>query len=120
VNMVGGQDDLVFDGGSFVLDGDGSVLLEGPRFRTGELAVDLALPTAAPDAATPLDVVQLSDATERTDHLDTPVDLADRGTTPASPIKRPSAFSTTAQRPRPLSAWLATLRASQAAASSGV
>jgi len=32
VNMVGGQDDLVFDGGSFVLDDDGSVLASAPQF----------------------------------------------------------------------------------------
>jgi NAD+ synthase (glutamine-hydrolysing) len=85
VNMVGGQDDLVFDGGSVVLDGDGSVLLDGPRFRTGELAVDLELPCAAPDAATPVDVVQLSDATAQGAHLDGPVDLAARGAAPAAP-----------------------------------
>ena len=85
VNMVGGQDDLVFDGGSFVLDGDGSVLLDGPRFGTGELAVDLEVPCSAPDVATPVEVVRLSDATQRADHLDAPVDLAARGTTPPSP-----------------------------------
>lgn len=32
VNMVGGQDDLVFDGGSFVLDSDGTVLASAPQF----------------------------------------------------------------------------------------
>ncbi|PFG35427.1 NAD+ synthase (glutamine-hydrolysing) [Flavimobilis soli] len=32
VNMVGGQDDLVFDGGSFVLDADGTVLASAPQF----------------------------------------------------------------------------------------
>ena len=26
VNMVGGQDDLVFDGGSFALNGDGALM----------------------------------------------------------------------------------------------
>ena len=32
VNMVGGQDDLVFDGGSFVLDSDGTVRASAPQF----------------------------------------------------------------------------------------
>lgn len=32
VNMVGGQDDLVFDGGSFVVDRDGTVLSSAPQF----------------------------------------------------------------------------------------
>lgn len=33
VNMVGGQDELVFDGGSFVLNGDGTVISRLPEFR---------------------------------------------------------------------------------------
>lgn len=32
VNTVGGQDDLVFDGGSMVVDADGEVVHEAPRF----------------------------------------------------------------------------------------
>ncbi|HEY0186817.1 MAG TPA: NAD+ synthase [Cellulomonas sp.] len=32
VNMVGGQDDLVFDGGSFVVAADGTVLAAAPQF----------------------------------------------------------------------------------------
>jgi NAD+ synthase (glutamine-hydrolysing) len=33
VNMVGGQDELVFDGASFALDADGVVCAQYPRFR---------------------------------------------------------------------------------------
>ncbi|WP_297316177.1 NAD+ synthase [Bifidobacterium indicum] len=32
VNQVGGQDDLVFDGGSFVVDADGAILEHSPQF----------------------------------------------------------------------------------------
>ncbi|OZG64129.1 NAD+ synthetase [Bifidobacterium hapali] len=32
VNQVGGQDDLVFDGGSFVIDADGTMLVRSPMF----------------------------------------------------------------------------------------
>ncbi|PWG59033.1 NAD+ synthase [Bifidobacterium catulorum] len=32
LNQVGGQDDLVFDGGSFVIDRDGTLLERSPRF----------------------------------------------------------------------------------------
>lgn len=32
VNLVGGQDDLVFDGGSFVVGADGAVLAQAPQF----------------------------------------------------------------------------------------
>jgi NAD+ synthase (glutamine-hydrolysing) len=45
VNMVGGQDDLVFDGGSFVLGADGEPLARSPQFVEDLLLWDL------PDAA---------------------------------------------------------------------
>ncbi|TPF86724.1 NAD+ synthetase [Bifidobacterium sp. UTCIF-37] len=32
LNQVGGQDDLVFDGGSFVMDADGTLLAQAPMF----------------------------------------------------------------------------------------
>ena len=35
VNQVGGQDELVFDGGSFVLNGDCSLALQMPTFESG-------------------------------------------------------------------------------------
>ncbi|MGC6412300.1 MAG: NAD+ synthase [Candidatus Puniceispirillaceae bacterium] len=35
VNMVGGQDELVFDGGSFVLDGQGKLVAQMPLFSEG-------------------------------------------------------------------------------------
>jgi NAD+ synthase (glutamine-hydrolysing) len=48
VNMVGGQDDLVFDGDSIVVAPDGRVLARAPQFEEHLLVVDLDLP---PDAA---------------------------------------------------------------------
>ncbi|MGH8509728.1 MAG: NAD+ synthase [Gammaproteobacteria bacterium] len=41
VNLVGGQDELVFDGGSTVVDADGSVRLRAPDFTEGLYTVDL-------------------------------------------------------------------------------
>ena len=35
VNAVGGQDELVFDGGSFALDADGKVVMAMPQFAAG-------------------------------------------------------------------------------------
>ncbi len=35
VNTVGGQDELVFDGGSFVMDADGDVTFRAPAFEEG-------------------------------------------------------------------------------------
>jgi len=51
VNMVGGQDDLVFDGGSFVVGPDGAVLARAPQFVEHLLVWDL---TDAPLAAGPM------------------------------------------------------------------
>jgi NAD+ synthase (glutamine-hydrolysing) len=48
VNIVGGQDDLVFDGDSIVVAPDGAVLARGPQFEEALILVDLDLP---PDAA---------------------------------------------------------------------
>src|SRR3954449_7559462 len=48
VNMVGGQDDLVFDGDSIVVAPDGRVLARAPQFDEHLLVVGLDLP---PDAA---------------------------------------------------------------------
>jgi NAD+ synthase (glutamine-hydrolysing) len=45
VNMVGGQDELVFDGQSLALDGEGAILARGPAFQERLIAVDLLLET---------------------------------------------------------------------------
>ncbi|BCN93548.1 NAD+ synthase [Thiomicrorhabdus immobilis] len=41
VNQVGGQDDLVFDGGSFAISADGEVCVQAPEFKTDLTAVQL-------------------------------------------------------------------------------
>jgi NAD+ synthase (glutamine-hydrolysing) len=43
VNMVGGQDELVFDGGSIVVDQDGELLARGRAFEPDFVAADLDL-----------------------------------------------------------------------------
>ncbi len=40
VNLVGGQDELVFDGNSFVMSAEGVVVMRAPAFREGTYAVD--------------------------------------------------------------------------------
>jgi NAD+ synthase (glutamine-hydrolysing) len=47
VNMVGGQDELVFDGDSIVVAPDGTVLARAAQFEQGLLVVDLQLPAAS-------------------------------------------------------------------------
>lgn len=55
VNMVGGQDELVFDGGSFVMDAKGEIIVSGRQFAEELITFDLQprIPGSAgsPDAA---------------------------------------------------------------------
>ncbi len=46
-NMVGGQDELIFDGHSLVIESDGSLLARAPGFEETLLVVDLERPEAA-------------------------------------------------------------------------
>ncbi|MER7806319.1 NAD+ synthase [Streptomyces sp900116325] len=48
--MIGGQDELVFDGDSIVVDKDGEVIARAPQFAEGSVVLDLDLPAAAPEA----------------------------------------------------------------------
>lgn len=53
VNMTGGQDDLVFDGDSIVVNASGAVIARAPQFEDGIMVVDIE---AATHSSTP-DVV---------------------------------------------------------------
>ncbi len=56
VNMVGGQDELIFDGDSFVVTAAGQPLARAPRFEEGLVVVDLGLPAASDDRVGSVDV----------------------------------------------------------------
>lgn len=45
--MIGGQDELVFDGDSIVVDRSGEVIARAPQFAEGSVILDLDLPAAA-------------------------------------------------------------------------
>jgi NAD+ synthase (glutamine-hydrolysing) len=58
VNMMGGQDELVFDGDSIIVDRTGRLLARGPQFEEALVVADLELPAAAAarcPADTPVD-----------------------------------------------------------------
>ncbi|MET9205057.1 NAD+ synthase [Streptomyces bacillaris] len=74
--MIGGQDELVFDGDSIVVDKEGEVIARAPQFSEGSVILDLELPAAAPVA--PSGVV---DDGLRIDH----VGLSDRPVDPYEP-----------------------------------
>jgi NAD+ synthase (glutamine-hydrolysing) len=47
-NMVGGQDELIFDGDSILVAADGTLLARGPQFEETLVVADLDLPAAPP------------------------------------------------------------------------
>ena len=59
VNLLGGQDELVFDGNSFVLDDHGEVALRAPAFTEGLYAVDLVADAAGRVVPVPGEIVPL-------------------------------------------------------------
>ncbi|MGA5425671.1 NAD+ synthase [Streptomyces koyangensis] len=50
VAMTGGQDELVFDGDTIVVDASGAVLARAPQFVETQVVLDLDLPAAEADA----------------------------------------------------------------------
>jgi NAD+ synthase (glutamine-hydrolysing) len=74
VNLVGGQDELVFDGGSFVVDAEGGLVARAPQFVSHLLVTDVEvrpvfrarmLDTRDRPVARPYDVVDVSDPVDR-------------------------------------------------------
>ncbi len=63
VNLVGGQDELVFDGGSLVIDSAGQVVTRAPQFEELVFVTDLAVPerpAVTSGAAAGVEVVSVS------------------------------------------------------------
>ena len=72
LNLVGGQDQLVFDGGSMVADPAGLVVGRAPRFREAVVILDVDVPTVeSGDRGLP--VVEVSGVVERGDRLVAPI-----------------------------------------------
>ncbi|WP_167045670.1 NAD+ synthase [Salinibacterium sp. ZJ454] len=75
VNIVGGQDDLVFDGDSVVVDGEGRILARAPQFEEHLLVVDVDAAEAT-DTPLPPNVNRVELTTHRTDRRPVPADIA--------------------------------------------
>jgi NAD+ synthase (glutamine-hydrolysing) len=58
-NLIGGQDELVFDGNSFVMDARGTVTQRAPAFAEGLYVVDLSLDAAGAVQPIPAEIVPL-------------------------------------------------------------
>lgn len=50
VNLVGGQDELVFDGDSLIVDSHGELIARAPQFESALLVADLDLPESKKDS----------------------------------------------------------------------
>jgi len=78
-NLVGGQDELVFDGASMVVDGTGRVVARARQFVEDLLVVDLEVPTGAqrpagsrPAGVAPLAERAISSASRATGPIESP------------------------------------------------
>jgi NAD+ synthase (glutamine-hydrolysing) len=77
VNMVGGQDELVFDGDSIIVDASGRLLARGPQFEEALIVADLDLPEAGSGALLADAAADAHDGTTMTIHrVSVPVDPA--------------------------------------------
>ncbi len=83
-NMVGGQDELVFDGDSILVAADGTLLARGPQFEEALIVADLDLPAAAGASGPGEERVDARDGTEIT---------VKRVTLPDLPLPRPPSWS---------------------------
>jgi NAD+ synthase (glutamine-hydrolysing) len=59
VNLIGGQDELMFDGNSFVMNAQGEVTFRAPAFTEGLYAVDLSVDASGKVTPVPGDIVPL-------------------------------------------------------------
>ncbi len=71
VNMVGGQDELVFDGASIVVDAAGEVLARGPQYEECLVVADVDTPDRRPPVQT-LPVTWVNDQVPATELGDRP------------------------------------------------
>jgi NAD+ synthase (glutamine-hydrolysing) len=82
-NLVGGQDEIVFDGGSFVVDASGRPLLRLPQFRSDRCVVDIPLAERRPH----VDALRVSTgATRRGRTSAVAAHPAERPTPPSPPV----------------------------------
>ena len=81
VNQVGGQDELVFDGGSFVVDAEGTLLARSPQFVEDLMIVDVRFRRSTATAC--------STRGKRTDAELPHVHVSDRSRRPDGPLATP-------------------------------
>jgi NAD+ synthase (glutamine-hydrolysing) len=100
-NLIGGQDELVFDGDSIIVDADGGLLARGPQFEEALVVADLDLASADLSRAPGRERADAADGTVMTIHrvelgaVPEPSDrlaASDQPAAHASPATPPQAF----------------------------
>jgi len=76
VNIVGGQDDLVFDGDSVIVDGTGEILARAPQFDPHLLITDLEVAPVDPEGELPEGVTRVTLTVPETALPALPTDVA--------------------------------------------
>ena len=94
LNMVGGQDELVFDGDSMVVGADGSVLARAPQFAEDLLVLDLDL------AESTFDPADVTEGVVFTSVSDEPAPAVCRATGSRGAAPRPGGRGLRGARPR--------------------
>ncbi|MGQ0847496.1 MAG: NAD+ synthase [Sporichthyaceae bacterium] len=87
VNLVGGQDELVFDGDSLVVAPSGEVLARAPQFVESTLVVDLDLP--APRAGTSVEGLEVTVARTEISSESSTESISDAASAPVPPSVGP-------------------------------
>jgi len=77
VNIVGGQDDLVFDGDSVIVDGTGEILARAPQFDPHLLITDLEVAPVDPEGELPEGVTRVTLTVPETALPALPADVAE-------------------------------------------
>lgn len=77
VNLVGGQDELVFDGSSMIVAADGTLLARAPQFESGVIAIDLDLAPTSSAASTVAASVPITMPARASRSASVPAPLAD-------------------------------------------
>ena len=82
-NMMGGQDELVFDGDSIIVDAAGALLARGPQFEEALVLADVDLPAADLSRPAGQEPADPADGTTMTvDRIELPLLPAPPGATP--------------------------------------
>ncbi|MUL40992.1 NAD+ synthase [Streptomonospora sp. PA3] len=91
VNMSGGQDELIFDGDSLIVDSEGELVARAPKFAEDLFVTDLALPAAADSGEGPVseEPAQAVDGVRVVRHLLSPEPVA--AYAPDPPVLTPRA-----------------------------